>query len=519
MGGAGINGHSLGHYLSAVSQLYAVTKNPVAKARVDYIVDELAECQRANKNGYVMTIPPGRVWDKVRDGTFSSGDFAVCGWWVPLYTLHKVFAGLRDAYRHAGNAKALDVERRLADWYLGVVGGLDDARLQSLLRSEWGGLNETFAQLYEDTGDSRYLDAAWRKFHQREALDPLMRGTDNLDGKHANVYIPKIVGLSLLYSITGRPEFRTAVDTFWESMTGKRAFVTGGHGEHEYLYDVSCTAQMLTDQNNEACGIYNLHRIAERTFTWNPTAATMDYVERSLINQLLAHVGRRPGEYCYFLSQRPADTKKFSKPYDSWWCCVGTGMENPQLYAALSYYHGADSLWVNLYHATTLRWPEKGLKARRGRTALPPPVVVRESGAHCRRQGRSGQDGHLRVLRRAPRLEGRRRLGAPPADAPALRAPPPFRRRLRGVHAGAAGDGGRGTLQGRGGEGAQPGDRGGRRARRIAAGRPEADAFLEGLPGALHDLLSRFEPGQVRRTGKGARRKGGAGGGRPCQNG
>ncbi|MBQ4198724.1 MAG: glycoside hydrolase family 127 protein [Kiritimatiellae bacterium] len=356
----GINGHSLGHYLSAVSQLYAVTKDPVAKARVDYIVDELAECQRANKNGYVMTIPPGKVWDKVRNGTFSAGDFAVCGWWVPLYTLHKVFAGLRDAYRHAGNARALDVERRLADWYLGVVGGLDDAKLQSLLRSEWGGLNETFAQLYEDTGDSRYLDAAWRKFHQHEALDPLMRGTDNLDGKHANVYIPKIVGLSLLYSITGRPEFRTAVDTFWESMTRKRAFVTGGHGEHEYLYDVSCTAQMLTDQNNEACGIYNLHRIAERTFTWHPTAATMDYVERSLVNQLLAHIGRKPGEYCYFLSQRLADTKKFSKPYDSWWCCVGTGMENPQLYAALSYYHGADSLWVNLYHATTLRWPEKG---------------------------------------------------------------------------------------------------------------------------------------------------------------
>lgn len=356
-----ITGHGLGHYLSGLSALVAVSDDPKAKARVDYIVDELALCQAKNGNGYVMTIPQDRVWNRIKKGEVKAGGFDILGWWVPNYTLHKVFAGLRDAYRYAGNTKALEVERKLGDWYLDVVGGLDAQQLQTLLGSEWGGLNETFVQLYEDTGDRRYLDAAWDKFCHHRVFDGLLQGRDNLDGMHANTQAPKIVGLAALYQETKMPEYRTAVETFWDAVAETRAFATGGHSDHEHFYPVRDTVRKLGPQNGETCNVNNMIRLTGRIFTWDPTARRMDFVERGLVNHLLANIGRKPGEFGYFISQCPVAEKVFSMPENAWWCCVCTGLENPQHYAEHAYYRSGDTLWVNLYHATTLSWAEKGL--------------------------------------------------------------------------------------------------------------------------------------------------------------
>ena len=356
-----ITGHGLGHYLSGLSALVAVSDDPKAKARVDYIVDELALCQAKNGNGYVMTIPQDRVWNRIKKGEVKAGGFDILGWWVPNYTLHKVFAGLRDAYRYAGNTKALEVERKLGDWYLDVVGGLDARQLQTLLGSEWGGLNETFVQLYEDTGDRRYLDAAWDKFCHHRVFDGLLQGRDNLDGMHANTQAPKIVGLAALYQETKKPEYRTAVETFWDAVAETRAFATGGHSDHEHFYPVRDTVRKLGPQNGETCNVNNMIRLTGRIFAWDPTARRMDFVERGLINHLLANIGRKPGEFGYFISQCPVAEKVFSTPENAWWCCVCTGLENPQHYAEHAYYRSGDTLWVNLYHATTLNWAEKGL--------------------------------------------------------------------------------------------------------------------------------------------------------------
>ncbi len=350
--GGGINGHSLGHYLSAVSALYSVAKDPAvkkqAKAKVDYVVAELEACQKANGNGYAMTVPQ-RIYEKVKSGDFTTGGFEINGWWVPNYTLHKVFAGLRDAYRLAGNKTALEVERKLGDWYIGIVGGLSDEKIQKLLKSEWGGLNETFAQLYEDTGDRRYLDAAERLFDDRAIFDPLKRGEDRLDGKHANTQMPKMTGLALLYDLTGKDEYRRAVETYWKSVVEKRSFANGGLSDEEHFYPVTQSLERLGPHNSETCNINNMHRLAKHVFRWKPDSRVMDYVERGLWNQLLANIGRKGGEFGYFLSQSPVAEKVFSTPEGAWWCCVGTGMENPMHYADHVYYRSGDDIYVNLF--------------------------------------------------------------------------------------------------------------------------------------------------------------------------
>ena len=360
--GGGINGHSLGHYLTALSACYAATGDARAKERADYIVDELAECQKANGDGYVMTIPQAAVWDKVRSGDFSARGFDICNWWVPNYTIHKVFAGLRDAYRWTGNKKALEVERGLGDWYAKMIENLSDEQMQRLMASEWGGLNETFADLYADTGDRKFLKVAHERFNDRRIFDPLRRGEDCLDGKHANTQMPKITGLAAIYEMTGDESLRKAVETYWASVAGKRTLANGGHSDHEHFYPVNEHSRHLGPQTFETCNINNMHRLSSHLFCWEPSSSIGDFVERSLINQLVANIGFKPGEFGYFMSTRPVATKVFSTPEGAWWCCVGTGMENPMRYGEQAYFHDDNGLWVNLYMPSTLDWKEKGVK-------------------------------------------------------------------------------------------------------------------------------------------------------------
>ena len=201
--GGQMAGHSLGHCLSALSLVYAHTKAPEAKRKVDYLVEELWECQLANKDGYCLPIPKDKVWDRVKSGDFSTGEFDVCRWSRPLYTLDKVMRGLRDAHRAAGSARALEVERKLADWFLDTIAKLDDAQMQKLLVAEYGELNGTLADLYVDTKDTRYLEAAKTKFFDKRAFEPLVRGEDRLDGASARATSEKVAGLANIGFVDG----------------------------------------------------------------------------------------------------------------------------------------------------------------------------------------------------------------------------------------------------------------------------------------------------------------------------
>ena len=359
----GINGHGLGHYLSAVSALYAATGDPKALDRVNYVVKELDACQRANGDGYLLPVNK-RVYDELRQGKIKATGFGLNGEWVPNYTLHKVFAGLRDAWRFTGNKDALRIERALADYLAGVYDKLTPAQAQEILKSEFGGLNEVFADLTVDTGDPRYLKLAETVFNHEAILRPLEQGRDELNGKHGNTQIPKIVGLAREYQLTGDAAARKGVDTFWNSVVNERSYANGGHGEHEHFFPPQDFPKKLLTQATETCNSYNMLKLTGMMFSWEPQAKQMDFVERALINHVATNIGRNPGEFGYFLSHEPIATKVFSKPNDAWWCCVGTGMENPPRYGEQSYFHHEDTLWVNLYMGSVLDWKERGVRLR-----------------------------------------------------------------------------------------------------------------------------------------------------------
>lgn len=363
-------GHTLGHYLSALSLLYAQTKDSEAKRRVDHIVAELAECQLAHGNGYVSTTSPDQVWERVKVGDFEVSEFDLCRKNRPIYILDKTMAGLRDAFRAAGNARALEIERKLADWYLETIKALDDEKLQKLLSTDWGSLNEVFADLADDTGESRYLDAARAKFFERRLLDPLAKGEDRLDGLQAAIQAAKMPGYAAVANATGDATLSKAAETFWQSVVEHRTFATGTHGVDERFFPVRDLADKLEAHNGETCGTVAMIRFAGRLFAHAPSRDKMDYVERASINHLLSQIGRQPGEYGYFQSLAPVAEKVFSSGRNTWWCCIGNGLEVPLRWVQQAYFHDDEALWVNLYLGSRLIWREKGF-ALKAETRFP----------------------------------------------------------------------------------------------------------------------------------------------------
>lgn len=361
---SGLAGHTLGHYLSACSHMYQSTGDKQFLDRVKYIVSQLAECQQANGNGYVAAIPKGKeLFAEVARGEIKSGAFNLNGGWSPWYTIHKELAGLIDSYTLCGDTQALVVATNLANWVGATTTNLTHAQWQDMLKCEYGGMNEALANLYGLTGNPLYLDLA-RKFYDDSVLNPLAKQKDDLTGKHSNTQIPKIIGLARLYELTGNQRDEDIAKFFWDRVAEDRSYVIGGDGDHEHFFPTNDFAKHLSASAAETCCTYNMLKLTRHLFEWAPDAKEMDFYERALYNDILASQDPKRGMFVYLMSLKPGHFKTFSTPENSFWCCVGTGMENHAKYGGTIYFHNEHSLYLNLFIASQLTWPEKHLVVR-----------------------------------------------------------------------------------------------------------------------------------------------------------
>lgn len=357
----GVAGHSLGHYLSACAMLFASTGDTRFRDRIIYAVNELELCQRNNGNGYIAAIPNGKkIFSEVAAGDIRSQGFDLNGGWVPWYTLHKLFAGLLDANQYCGNIRALAVAVKLADWADSTLAKLTEDQFQRMLACEHGGMNESLAELYALTGNEKYLKLS-RRFHHKAVLDPLVRREDRLQGLHANTQIPKLIGLARRYELTEDTADKTAAEFFWDRVVYHHSYVIGGNSDGEHFGPPDKLNDRLSSNTTEVCNTYNMLKLTRHLFEWKASAAYADYYERALYNHILASQNPDDGMFCYYVPLRAGGRKTYSTPFDSFWCCVGTGMENHTKYGDAIYFHNDDALWVNLFISSQLSWREKGL--------------------------------------------------------------------------------------------------------------------------------------------------------------
>jgi hypothetical protein len=348
------HGHTLGHYLTACSMMYASTADAQFKQRCDYLVAQLQECQAAGTTGLVCAFPDGAAqFDNIAAGRRIVG--------VPWYAMHKIMAGLRDANAYCASPGALVVLVKLCDFAEATTQNLTDQQFQRMLNTEHGGMNEVLADVYVLTGDEKYLRLAERFCHHA-VLDPMAQTRDTLDNLHSNTQIPKFVGFNRLYQLTGQADYQTASRFFWQTVTGHRSFTTGGNGDQEHFFPPAQFARHLTSAKTmETCCTHNMLRLTRGLFALDPSPAYADYYERALFNGILASQDPDSGMMTYFQPTRPGYMKLYCTPIDSFWCCTGTGMENHAKYGDSIYFHNADSLYVNLFIASKLNWKDKAL--------------------------------------------------------------------------------------------------------------------------------------------------------------
>ncbi len=364
----GLDGHVAGHYLSAMAMNYAATGNKECKKRMEYMLDEINACQKANAVnnadwgvGYAGGFPnSAKLWS-----AFKKGDFSVySSSWVPFYNLHKMYAGLRDAWVYCNSEMAKDMFVKYCDWGINITSELSEEQMQEILNMEHGGMNEVFADAYEITGDKKYLEAAKRYSHHK-FLDPLSENIDNLDNQHANTQIPKFIGFERIAELSDDIKYKEAARFLWETVTQNRSLAFGGNSRREHFPSANaCIDFVNVNDGPESCNSYNMLKLTEDLFRVQPLAKYVDYYERTMYNHILSAQHPEHGGYVYFTPARPRHYRVYSAPNEAMWCCVGTGMENHGKYNQFIYTHSEDTLFLNLFVASELNWREKGFTIR-----------------------------------------------------------------------------------------------------------------------------------------------------------
>jgi DUF1680 family protein len=351
-----LRGHFTGHYLSACAFNYSSCDDVDLKKKADAMVAELAKCQQALKDGYLSAYP-AEFWDRLKAETRV---------WAPFYTLHKIMAGLLDMYEHCGNQQALAVVEKMAGWVDRWTEPLGEAKMQSILNVEFGGMGDILFRLWAATSKERYAEIGHRFDHKR-ILDPLVLRRDELKGLHVNTQIPKIIGAARRYELTQEPRYRDIAEFFWQEVTGARCYVTGGTSNGElWRTDPRRLAAELRMHSStcECCKAYNMLKLTRHLYTWTADPRFFDYYERTLVNHRLGTIHPETGGSMYYLGLNPGSWKTFGTVFDSFWCCTGSGVEEYSKLNDSIYFQDAEGVYVNLFIASELNWPAKGIRIR-----------------------------------------------------------------------------------------------------------------------------------------------------------
>ena len=348
-----LRGHFAGgHYLSACALAFASSGDEELKRNGDLMVAELAKCQAQNKNGYLSAFPQ-ELFDRLRDGV---------NVWAPFYTFHKVMAGHLDMYTLTANEQALETVQKMARWVRSWSDPLSEQQMQRVLLVEYGGMGEVLANLYGVTGQAEYLSLA-KRFDKKGFFDPLAAHRDELTGLHVNTHVPQVIAAARLYELTGDKRYWNIADYFWNEVTSERSFCTGGTSNFElWRSDPGVLSTQLSSETSEDCCVYNTLKLTRHLFAWSPQAQYMDYYERVLFNHRLGTIDPETGTTVYYLPLGNGYSKIYAKPFDSFWCCNGTGAEEFAKLTDTIYFHDSSSIFVNLYISSEVKWAEKGIR-------------------------------------------------------------------------------------------------------------------------------------------------------------
>lgn len=346
-----LRGHTTGHLLSAYGLMYAATGSEIFKLKGDSLIAGLGIVQDALDGGYLSAYPEELINRNIKGH----------GVWAPWYTLHKLYSGLIDQYLYTSNLQALQIATRMADWAYNKLQPLDEETRRLMIRNEFGGVNESFYNLYALTGNEKYKWLA-EYFYHNDVIDSLKENRDDLGTKHTNTFIPKVLAEARNYEISECQHSKNLTRFFWDTMIDHHTFAPGSSSDKEHFFAPEKFSSHLTGYTGESCCTYNMLKLSKHLFCWTADTKVADYYERALYNHILGQQDPESGMISYFLPMLSGSHKVYSTPENSFWCCVGSGFENHAKYGEAIYYHNDKGIYVNLFIPSTVDWKQKGIR-------------------------------------------------------------------------------------------------------------------------------------------------------------
>jgi len=154
------------------------------------------------------------------------------------------------------------------------------------------------------------------------------------------------------------------------------SYVTGGNSDGEFFGPPDTLNDYLNYNTTESCNTYNMLKLTRQLFLHDPRTEYADYYERAVWNHILASQNPQDGMMCYYIPLEPGGHKTYNTPFDDFWCCTGTGMENHARYNDNIFFHDESSLYVTQFIASELNWAKKGVRVRQ-ETNFPESGVVK----------------------------------------------------------------------------------------------------------------------------------------------
>ncbi len=366
-----IGGHTMGHFLTAVSQAYA---NAACKkedkelffSKVKRIVDALAECQKNTKGqpGFIFgaTINDSENVELQFDMVEQSKTDIFKEAWVPWYTMHKILDGLINAYRLTGYEEALKVASGIGDWVYNRAGKWSEETHKTVLGIEYGGMNDALYDLYSYTLKEEHLIAA-HLFDEEDLFKKVASGEKNaLNNLHANTTIPKFAGALNRYITVGDEVYLDYAIKFWDTVVNHHTYATGGNSEWEHFGEDDVLDKERTNCNNETCNTYNMLKMSRKLFMITGDKKYADYYENTFINAILSSQNPKTGMTMYFQPMATGYFKVYSTEFTKFWCCTGTGMENFTKLGDSIYFRDEEGITVNMSLSSEVNCPELGIK-------------------------------------------------------------------------------------------------------------------------------------------------------------
>lgn len=346
-----IRGHTLGHYLTAVAQAYGSTKDEELLEILFYIMDELKLCQF--ESGYLSAFEE-TLFDNVENKKPA---------WVPWYTMHKIISGLLQVYKITKNQTAYEILIKLGDWVYNRTSKWTEEIQKRVLAVEYGGMNDCMYELYKISHRENHLEAA-HKFDELSLFTPIYEHQDILNGRHANTTIPKFLGSLNRYRALGKQEkfYLRAGENFWDMVCNHHSYITGGNSEWEHFGKPEILDAERTNCNCETCNTYNMLKLSRELFKITGDVKYADFYENTLINAILSSQNPETGMTMYFQPMATGYFKVYGTPFDKFWCCIGTGMENFTKLNDSIYFQGENNIYVNQYVSSILNLPENEFK-------------------------------------------------------------------------------------------------------------------------------------------------------------